>query len=402
MRANSARPLSWVRILILLMNLAQIRGKQTQTASLTWAPLLVGVLNSYGTPAFNYGFALYFLDYRHGFVKRGLVGAMFSGVSFLSRGRLLAIEYVFLAVAFAATYAVFRNVLFGASAERKLAAALLCAPALLPHIGYLFAQPDVTLYILVLACVGLFLRASPLLAAVITCPLCCVALLAHEAFCLMFYPLIAAILLQLCWRRRLPWVVGVVHVLLFATAFVAVMHWGRLKISPAALLAEAQARTNVGVQRQVYDVMASTFSQQQELVRRMYTPFVWRVLGLTLVLSIPYLVLLARLLWSAMRGADMPLTQRICTGLLFASPLLLCALGHDTTRWIGAMCINATLFVLYLYLTEPRESQSRQSLLNWVDGESFVPWMIYLIAIGPYGATGLRMADQVISTWYGP
>ena len=66
------------------------------------------------------------------------------------------------------------------------------------------------------------------------------------------------------------------------------------------------------------------------------------------------------------------------------------------------MCINATLFVLYLYLTEPRESQSRQSLLNWVDGESFVPWMIYLVAIGPYGATGLRMADQVISTWYGP
>jgi len=384
------------------MDSVHIRDQRTPAALLAWAPLLVGVLNSYGTPAFNYGFALYFLDYRHGFVKRGLVGEMFSGVTFLSRGRLLAIEYAFLAVAFAATYIVFRRVLFGSSAERKLAAALLCAPALLPHIGYLFAQPDVTLFIVTLACVGLFLRARPLLAAVITCPLCCVALLAHEAFCLMFYPLIAAILLQLCWRRRLPWTMGIIHVVLFATAFVAVMHWGTLKISPAALLAEAQSRTNVGVQRQVYDVMASTLPQQQEMVRRMYTPFVWRVLGLTLVLSLPYLMLLARLLWNTMRGAGFRLAQRVCTGLLFTSPLLLCALGHDTTRWIGAMCINATLFVLYLYLAEAAESQSREYLLNWTNGESFVPWVIYLVAIGPYGATGLRIADQVISIWYGP
>lgn len=395
-------PVGLIRILILLMDSTHIRSQQTPATLLAWAPLLVGALNSYGTPSFNYGFALYFLDYRHGFVKRGLVGEMVSGVEFLSRGRLLAIEYAFLAAAFAATYIVFRHLLFGSTTERKLAAALLSAPALLPHIGYLFAQPDVTLFLVVLACVGLFLRARPIVAAIITCPLCCVALLAHEAFCLMFYPLIAAILLQLCWRRRLPWAVAAVHVMLFAAAFVAVMHWGTLKISPATLLGEAQARTNVGVQIQVYDVMASTLAQQRALVRRMYSPVVWRVFALTLVLSIPYFVLLARLLWNTMRGGGLPFMQRISTGILFVSPLLLCALGHDTTRWIGAMCINATLFVLYLYLTERPGSRSREYLLNWTSGDSYVPWVIYLVAMGPYGATGLRAADQVISAWYGP
>jgi hypothetical protein len=384
------------------MNGSHIRSERKQDGLLAWAPLAVGVLNSYGTPTLNYGFALYFLDYRHGFVKRGLVGELFSAVSFLSRGRLLAIEYLFLAAAFVATYFVFRGVLFGTASQRRLAAALLCAPALLPHIGYLFAQPDVTLYLLVLACVALFLRASPMVAALTTCPLCCVALLAHEAFSLMFYPLIAAILLHLSLKRRLPWIVSAGHVVVFAVAFVAVMHWGVLKISPDALLAEAQARTNVGVQSQVYEVMASTLPEQRELVRRMYTPFVWRVLGLTLLLSVPYFVLLGRLLWHTMRGAGGGVSQRTITAALFASPLLLCALGHDTTRWIGAMCINATLFVLFLYLSEPDNSVARQQLQRWTEGPSFVPWLVYLIAIGPYEATGLRLADQMISAWYGP
>src|SRR5580692_2927415 len=121
---------------------------RTSAAMLAWAPLLVGAASSYGGIAFNYGFALYFLNYRHGFVKRGLVGELFSGVAFLPRTHLLAIEYLFLAAAFALTYLVFRTMLFGTASECRLAAALLSAPALLPHLGFMFAQPDVTLYIL--------------------------------------------------------------------------------------------------------------------------------------------------------------------------------------------------------------------------------------------------------------
>jgi hypothetical protein len=180
------------------------------------------------------------------------------------------------------------------------------------------------------------------------------------------------------------------------------MHWGSLKISPDALLAEAQARTNVGIQRQVFDVMASTLPAQRALVRRMYTPGVVRVLIWTVILTAPYVYLLGRFLIGTMRRAGCSAFQRLCTSLLFASPLVLCALGHDTTRWIGAMCIDATFFVMYLYMSEAPDSPARNYLQQWAAGPSFVPWLIYLIAIGPYGATGLRAADQLVSAWYGP
>ncbi len=368
---------------------------------LPWMPLAVGAINSYGSPTLNYGFALYFLTYQHGFVKRGLVGEFFSPLRMMTRGTLTAIEYLFLAAAFALTYVVFRNVIFGSEAESRFAGALLVAPAALPHIGYLFAQPDVTLYILVLLCLALLLRATPGMAALVTCPLCCLGLLAHEAFCLMFYPLIAAVLLHLCVRRRLRWIAAVAHVLVVSAVFAAILHWGKLKVSSDAMLAEAQSRTNVGVQRQLYDVMASTLAQQWALVHRMYSADVVRVLGLTLVLSAPYFVLLTRLLNGAMRSAGCRPLQIASTWVLFLSPLLLCALGHDTTRWIGAICLDATLFVLYLYLEDTRDGSVRRYLLAWAQGPSYVPWLIYLIAVGPYGATGLRTANELYQAWNG-
>jgi hypothetical protein len=216
----------------------------------------------------------------------------------------------------------------------------------------------------------------------------------------MFYPLIAAMLLDLCERRRLPWAVGVAHILVVGAAFAAVMHWGALKISPDAMLREAQARTDVGVQPQVYDVMASSLAQQRALVRQLYSTGVIRVLAVTLVLSLPYFVLLGRLLDGAMRGAGFGRVRRARTWLLFALPLLLCALGHDTTRWIGAVCIDATLFLLYLYVTRTRNSPARRTLADWACGPAYIPWLVYLVAIGPYGATGLRSAEQLVMAWF--
>jgi hypothetical protein len=367
---------------------------------LAWAPLLLGAINSYGPISLNYGFALYFLTYQHGFVKRGLVGEMLSPFHWLPRTRLMAAEYAFLAAAFTLTYVVFRPLLFGDAAERRFSAALLCAPALLPHIGYLFAQPDVMLYILLLLCVWLFLGAPLVAAAVASCAICCVALLGHEAFSLMFYPLIAAILLHLVLRRRLHWTVAVVHAGVFAAAFVAVMHWGTLKVSPDTILAEAQARTDVGIQSQVFDVMASNLAAQEALVRRMYSPSVLRGLALTIVLTAPYLWLLVGLVDRILNAANAGRLQRRVTIAMFASPLLLFAFGHDTTRWISAMCIDATLFVFFAYQTEAGGSAARAVLRTWAMGPTFVPWLIYLVGIGPYGATGLRTADQLVSTWW--
>lgn len=368
---------------------------------LPWIPLLAAALASYGPVGFNYGFALYFLDYRHGFVKRGLIGQMFTPAAFLSRAELLTVEYAFLAAGFALTYLLFRRLLFTGTAESRLAVILLSAPAALPHLGYLFAQPDITLYILVILSLALFAHADPRIAAAVSLPLCCLGLLTHEAFLLMFYPAVLAAMLYLWRRSKLPlWTVAL-HGVIVLACFAAVLHGGALKVSPDLILQEAQARTNVPIQRQVYDVMASTLAQQRALVYRMYTPGVMRMLWLTLLLSAPYFVLLVRLLDTTLRRAALPRAQRLLTAALFLSPLLLCTLGHDTTRWIGAMCLDATLFLLFVQMKEPYDSAARAFLREWSAQPVALVWLAYVLAVGPYGATGLRAAEQLVSAWFG-
>ena len=369
---------------------------------LPWLPLIVAALSSYGPISYNYGFALYFLHWNHGFVKRGLVGILFAHVAFFTRGELLVIEYVFLTAAYALTYVVFRRVLFGPTADARLAVLLLSAPAVLPHIGYLFAQPDVTLFLLLLANLYVFLNTEPLTAALISLPLCCIALLAHEAFSVMFYPLVAAILLQLCRTKRLPWMAGVLHVTGVLVAFVAVLHFGTLKVPPGTILAEARARTSVGVQPQVYEVLGSTLAQQRALVHAMYTKVVVHTLLLTMLISLPYFWLLASLLRRALRAAGAPLWQCTITAIMMLSPLGLCALGHDTGRWIGAMCLDASCLVLFLFLTDRKDGLVRSTLRTWAAGPSLLPWLAYAVVIGPYGATGIRSAEMLYSNFIGP
>src|SRR5215469_8448716 len=115
---------------------------------LSFIPLLAGLANTYGPVAFNYGIALYFLNYRHGFVKRGLIGTVIEPIPFLTRAGLIALQLGFIYAAFGLTYFLLRRLLFGSAQDRALAAMLFAAPALLPHIGVLFAQPDVTLYLI--------------------------------------------------------------------------------------------------------------------------------------------------------------------------------------------------------------------------------------------------------------
>lgn len=364
-----------------------------------WVPLCVASLASYGPVGWNYGFALYFLNYQHGFVKRGLVGALVSPFAFLSRGNLLTLEYLFLAAAFALCYVVFRRALFQDRGLTLPAVLLLSAPGTLPHIGYLFAQPDVTMFLLMLLCLWALIQLRPLTAAIVTLPLCCLGLMAHEAFSLMFYPLIAAILLNQARTRRLPWTAAIAHVAVVGAAFVSIVHFGKLKVSPDTILQEATARTDVGIQRQVYDVMASTFAQQQELVHRLYTPGIWQYLILTVCICLPYFWLLSYLLRRCMRAVDAPAWQQVLTGILFVSPLVLCFLGHDFTRWMGAACIDASFFVLYLALTG---DAARNTLSQWsATSINTQAWLAYLIAIGPLGATGIRSAEFFYNTVHG-
>src|SRR5438105_4273670 len=88
----------------------------------SWLPALAGLINSYGPVAYNYGFALYFLSWNHGFVKRGLVGEMLLAFSTLTRSELIVVEFLFILAAIALTYLVFNQLLFGTLEDRILAA----------------------------------------------------------------------------------------------------------------------------------------------------------------------------------------------------------------------------------------------------------------------------------------
>ena len=354
----------------------------------------------YGPIAYNYGIALYFLNYRHGFVKRGLVGELILPIAHLSRNGIVALQIAFILAAFAATYWVFRHLLFGSYEDRLLAAILFAAPALLPHISFLFAQPDVTLYLLLLAAIAAQLALSPIPGAFAATALTCIALLGHEAFSLAFYPLLVAILWDRCRRKLLPWSIAALQVAIVLAAFLAILHFGRLKVSPAVILADAALRTSVPLQPQVFEVMASTLAQQRVLVRHFYHGGYLILCGLTLLFSIPYFTLLASLLTRAGKSLQYRRLDGVFIAVLFAIPMSLCYLGHDISRWISACAIDATLFLCFLALTSDEVRATLRACA--AAGTKPILWLAGLLILGPYGASGLRLVEHLSVLWTGP
>jgi hypothetical protein len=365
-----------------------------------WIPLLAGMTNSYGPVALNYGFALYFLNYRHGFVKRGLIGTLIEPIPYLSRTDLIALELAFIFVAFGLTYFVLRRLLFGNAQDRGLAATLFAAPALLPHIGALFAQPDVTLYLVLLVTLAAFLHLRSAAAALVSTLLATIGLLCHEGFSLAYYPLTVAILWDLCRHKRLRWSIAIVHVLLVLAAFLVIVHFGRLKVGPDLLLKEAGQRTSVPLQRQLFDVLASSYAQQRALVSHFYRFRGMQILyALTALISVPYFALLVALHRCTARARGDAKLDMAIRFILFALPLTLCYLGHDVARWIAACGIDATLFLCYLALTDPC---ARSALRTWATGPRPFLWLAWFLITGPYGATGMRLAEGLSVLWTGP
>lgn len=367
-------------------------------SALTALPLLAGLASLYGPVAYNYGIALYFLNYSHGFVKRGLVGELVLPFAHLSRTGIIALQIAFILTAFAATYAVFRRLFFGSLEDRTLAAVLFAGPALLPHLGFLFAQPDVTLYLLLLAAVAATLKFPPIAGAFASTAFSCIALLGHEAFSLAFYPLLLAILWDKTRRSVLPRRIAMVQPVLVLLVFVTILHFGKLKVSPAVILADAARRTEVPLQPQVFEVMASTFAQQRALVSHFYSAGLLLLFGLTLLISMPYFVLLVNLLRRATAVLGYSAIDGTLLALLFITPMTLCYLGHDVSRWISACAIDATLFLGYLTIAN---DAVRSSLRTWATGPRPFVWLAVLLLIGPYGATGLRVVEQASVLWSG-
>jgi hypothetical protein len=80
--------------------------------------------------------------------------------------------------------------------------------------------------------------------------------------------------------------------------------------------------------------------------------------------------------------------------LLLCAPMLLLPLGHDVMRWVSAICINVSLFLLYLYSTAS-ESDERRQLTDWTTTPLYPAMLGYTLVLGAYGIASTRLITNI-------
>jgi hypothetical protein len=365
---------------------------------LTALPVLASLLWLGGTFHRAYGPTHYFLNYQHGFLKRALLGELLLPLHFISLRTVLAIELAIFAAVIAVTYVVFRRTLCGTLEERALAAFLLAAPALLPHFAYLSGDLDSVLYICTVLAIGAFLTTPAAAAAICTIALSIVGMLIHEAFALLFYPVLLAIMLDQSRRHRLRSGVAIAQLALIGIVFLAILHFGKWSVPHPEYLAAAQQRTNMPLEGTVFLVLSNTLQQQLHFVAALYTKQLIAGVLLSCLVSLPYFAMLVWLLQSALAVLGYAKKARWSLLLLLCAPLLLLPLGHDVMRWVSAICVNLSLFLLYLYSTAPEAAERgalTTALTTWTATPLYPAMLGYTLALGAYGIASTRLITNI-------
>ena len=380
----------------------EVHERPGKTRSLLpWLPVAAAIAHLAPQVDLNYGAAYYLFDYRHGFVKRGLLGELFRHVGHLSRTDARLIELFILLLTTVATYYVFREPLFRDGAVAPLTAMLLSGPALLPHFFIMFIPTDPLLYTVLVVCVWAYLRYRPAAAWGLSLLLCVVALFVHEGFAVRFYPLVIALLLEMCRRRRLPWAMLVAHVAAMLVFFGLIVHFGKSATDPLVYATEAQARAGYSVDPQLYLLMHQTAMEG----RRQSMDFIWnrgtlQGFALSFLLAIPYALAVIVALRRAMRAAAAPLWQMVLTALLFLSPLVLCPITTDWFRWLSDCFICATLFLLYLYGADAGDGPVRTTLRSFAQTTATTFLIGYVCTIGAFAGMWLSASNTIGRGYY--
>jgi hypothetical protein len=136
-------------------------------------------------------------NYRHGFIKRGLIGEIFSRlVGPVTVPNVITASWLLMALL--AGTMVF---LFIASALRQpdrlgtwlFGIVAITHSATIPRLVWDLGRHDHFLLLILLACLAVLYRAPPVWRLLVIPPLCVIGLLIHEGFFFMFLPLIFAV-----------------------------------------------------------------------------------------------------------------------------------------------------------------------------------------------------------------
>ncbi len=374
---------------------AQIRLYWTNL-TITVLPVLFSLAYLCATAANTYGPSHLLLTYSHGFLKRALMGTLFAPLGFLSTGTLLHIQIAAFITLAGTTCWLFRRILLGTVQERCFGVFVLAGPALLPHFAYMSGELDTYLFIVTVLALGALFSVRGVPGVLLATSASVAGLLIHEAFALMFYPLILAVAVDLHRRQRMARRVLAAHFAIVLSAFLAILHFGKLGAHAPAAMAAAQQRTDMPLEPTVFLVLGSTLREQLTFVSHLYTPRLVAGVALTVLVSIPYFAILVSLLQKALhRNGSSVFRTRLLLLVLAGSPLLLCFLGHDAMRWISASAINVSLYLLYLYRIEPEGSPVRNGLTAWTATAAFPAALAYMLVLGPNGIASNRLVANL-------
>ena len=300
------------------------------------------------------------LDYRDGFVKRGLFGTLFTaplGLNHYARFAAFSFAVLAVAVVLLVVFARRSGMLRVGPGE---AAALFASGAALLYLGNLNGYDDVLLLAVTLA---LLLIRVPLLRFLVALPVCIAAMLVHEGFLLLLLPaMLFSFAADAVERRIVP-----ARAMLFAGVLAlcclvtGVLVAAKTPVTADRAFQERQgiiARVDFPVRDAFFAVLTRSAAANVKLTLReqLHNDYQWsNVSGVLALLPVVTMQLVYLRLVCMSSGQAWLLTSGMYVALAASlAPLLMYALGYDTQRWYAFSSISAFLVLGLLVRALPQ------------------------------------------------
>jgi len=369
------------------------------TTLLLLVPLAQAFVSLSTTDQNAYGMAFYLVNYHFGFVKRGLFGQLFAHVPFVSLNALTKTALTNTGLCILAIYAIFAPAFSRTVARAALFSFLLSGPAMLPHLAYHAGFLDNPLLSLLLLAMLLLWCSGTWITITAITVLCVVGLLIHEAFLLMFYPLIFLLMIIRCKEARVRHGVFAIHLLVIAAAFIVIETRGKLTISTDFYLTYLQSRTDLYISPDFVRVWNQPFSHIPAYLLHSMPLRTLAGTLLALVTSVPYFCALKTCVSLSIRESGTRQLSLPVTGAILCAPLLLVFIAADVMRWVSAACINASLYVLWAEWNSPPGTPSDEPTgpVSFTKSPWFTAYFVWSLVIGAFGIYGNRFTNKLVS-----
>ncbi len=361
-------------------------------------PIMQSIANFYLGGQNLYGMGHYLINYHFGFVRRGLMGQLLSGISFLSLHRLCVISTIATALCIATPFFVFLPAWARDRRRAALFAFLLSGPGLLPHSAYEAGFLDNPQFILITLAAGALTWWRGWSAILASTLLGIVGILIHEAFLLMYYPLIFVLVIEGLREGRLRPLSVALHLTAVGVAFVLIAWLGKLPVPASEFFDYMQSRTDMELMPDAIRALENSTVDQLNFVLQNYNARHVTGVLVSMLTSLPYFVAIGLFLRMTARARAAQGLGAGLTSTILCSSILLSIVGHDVLRWVSAACANVSLYVICDELRRARNPAARdevESPVSFVDSRWFAVLFAYILVLGGFGIAGNRLVHKM-------